>query len=937
MSTPENDQELAKGDSALLTSLLNVENNALHNRYFTAKDKLTDVYTYAPKLKSLIENIKRLDQIDLARGKGLYKHFIYSRLKNNKGIKLAESVFTIIKSEGYDVYTSNKDTKTLLKEFNERVDNPNAKPPTRDNRKGEEIRFIGLSVNHKEGLDLFDVKYAHIFEEPSTKTDLAQIIGRGTRWCGQSGLDFPWDLNVYIYRLLIPQSMRNIYRNGKVSLDYDYLSDLYNQYKVGHGDIIDRFTQYAHYMSVDFGLTQEYIKLKPIGNILLMPIRLESPAQYTTVSTFKPYTMNINDMKRYDEETKNVRDFLTNQQFLNDVNNAKKKDYSEPVVEEIPDNEDDIIRLALDLLRTGRGVSSSSSFQPVNTMVLKQIPKKGIIGNILSFVKSMDTGTYNNSSSIYKIIDKKDCTVMIGKAKQSNEKAILMTYPVIKGDNLYNFCFLKSELLELIDKDGLFTVDMMIEIQQNLNRRSITDISISKKMSEEFKSAVIASNDQFFTKTTVEKSLMTIVLDMMTGYLQYTSVDVNAGLFYKFLNFSRNTIVGLLKVPLQMMSFVLSHPTLSVVFMILLKITKVVLCIYTSGMEKAIIKHTIKSLTVSMGNSPLAVAFKTLLTSVAECASDSLKAMLTGGVGITAALTTCLGKFGFESFNLSTSAMWIMSTVVSTLKFTMKKLTTFDMSSLMVLQGIIVNPYPTVAKLVFGIEEVYGPLTEEQASKRNPYLETISFYMKGDLNMLTVAVVLQLLPYRFMKWIIAKLIDMTYSIKSLTSVNKMMVGLSEYIETVKGDVSTCLDLVIWILNTYVHYEIVWYIIREMKVLFMDVMPCLFAKIKGYFMRLYDASAKDEFVDCCTSDIRSAIELVMRDEFSKKQPTSPNNPPNNPLLDLAQSATPRPKPKGFFSSILNRVGLDDDDGKRIMTRSKTKKRDGTKQKRKRRSH
>ena len=123
----------------------------------------------------------------------------------------------------------------------------------------------------------------------------------------------------------------------------------------------------------------------------------------------------------------------------------------------------------------------------------------------------------------------------------------------------------------------------------------------------------------------------------------------------------------------------------------------------------------------------------------------------------------------------------------------------------------------------------------------------------------------------------------------------------------------------------------------MKVLFMDVMPCLFAKIKGYFMRLYDASAKDEFVDCCTSDIRSAIELVMRDEFSKKQPTSPNNPPNNPLLDLAQSATPRPKPKGFFSSILNRVGLDDDDGKRIMTRSKTKKRDGTKQKRKRRSH
>ena len=74
--------------------------------------------------------------------------------------------------------------------------------------------------------------------------------------------------------------------------------------------------------------------------------------------------------------------------------------------------------------------------------------------------------------------------------------------------------------------------------------------------------------------------------------------------------------------------------------------------------------------------------------------------------------------------------------------------------------------------------------------------------------------------------------------------------------------ASCLRLLSWIMNTYKHHEIIWYIIREMKVLFTETIPCLYGKIKGYVMRQYDPNYKDEFVDCCLSDIQLAIKYVL---------------------------------------------------------------------------
>ena len=106
--------------------------------------------------------------------------------------------------------------KSILKKFNQRPDNVY----------GELARFIIMDSGFKEGIDLFDIKYIHIFEPQTTGADQKQVIGRGTRTCGQKGLVFNptkgWPLYVFNYDLSIGEVITDIYKQ----LQYIYtLSD----------------------------------------------------------------------------------------------------------------------------------------------------------------------------------------------------------------------------------------------------------------------------------------------------------------------------------------------------------------------------------------------------------------------------------------------------------------------------------------------------------------------------------------------------------------------------------------------------------------------------------------------------------------------------------------------------------------------------------------
>lgn len=190
---------------------------------FNKKELLSNLYYLSPKMQSLVNKIKELDQADLQKDGTYYKHVIYSDVAGMYGAKMVASVFLanedfnmvfdkdmkIDDNKRYNNFFSFgllttstvfqkpypvKLKKDLLSKFNERP----------SNSYGNNIRFMIIDSGYKEGIDLFDVKYMHILEPLTTKAEHTQVIGRCTRYCGQNGLPFNkgWKLHIFRYNLI---------------------------------------------------------------------------------------------------------------------------------------------------------------------------------------------------------------------------------------------------------------------------------------------------------------------------------------------------------------------------------------------------------------------------------------------------------------------------------------------------------------------------------------------------------------------------------------------------------------------------------------------------------------------------------------------------------------------------------------------------------------
>ena len=232
----------------------NIDNNFKFDKNSFNPENLNNSLQFrSPKMSQLLNNIKTLDELDQKNHGKKFKHFIFSDVKEGGyGAKIIASVFTangfnnvikarkIPKQAKLKLYIDSQDNdnnfgllssnsvfgtnfnekikKELLKLFNQRPDNIN----------GKKLRFIIFDSGFKEGIDLFDVKYVHIFEPSMTIADLKQTIGRATRTCGQKGLDFipniGWPLYVYNYYLTVPTLTQNSFSISK-SLTFNDNSD----------------------------------------------------------------------------------------------------------------------------------------------------------------------------------------------------------------------------------------------------------------------------------------------------------------------------------------------------------------------------------------------------------------------------------------------------------------------------------------------------------------------------------------------------------------------------------------------------------------------------------------------------------------------------------------------------------------------------------------
>lgn len=200
-----------------------------------------------------LELIEEGEEEDSIKGgaKKMPKKKMYQKIEFLSPAKLRETqfdnFFLLSSVDVYDQTISVKDKKHILQTFNARPENVH----------GENIRFIIMDSGFKEGIDLFDIKYVHIFEPPVNSADKKQVIGRGTRTCGQKGLDFHptrgWPLHVYVYDLEIPESLQNQFMGSKTAMEI-YLQSLHIDIRLS--EFTSDLEKTVVYGAVDHDLTK---------------------------------------------------------------------------------------------------------------------------------------------------------------------------------------------------------------------------------------------------------------------------------------------------------------------------------------------------------------------------------------------------------------------------------------------------------------------------------------------------------------------------------------------------------------------------------------------------------------------------------------------------------------------------------------------------------
>jgi len=220
--------------------------NRFNKKRFSVQETDKLIPIASPKLEAMLQNIEALDKNDRTVFGKTFKHFIFSDIKLlGYGAKIisagliARGWKNILKPEVRKTKKGNPKPYIVVdvpkgsvgRNFAVLSSTPMWESPFShvlkkevlgvynkrpDNVYGEDCRLIVLDSGFKEGIDLFDVRYVHLFEPLMTAADMTQALGRATRLCGQKGLDFipqqGWPLHVFKYSQSIPEELQTAYK-----------------------------------------------------------------------------------------------------------------------------------------------------------------------------------------------------------------------------------------------------------------------------------------------------------------------------------------------------------------------------------------------------------------------------------------------------------------------------------------------------------------------------------------------------------------------------------------------------------------------------------------------------------------------------------------------------------------------------------------------------
>ena len=196
------------------------------------------------------ESMKGGDHPD--RNKKMYNKIMFRDEDELQKTKY-DNFFLLSSVDVYDQSITVKDKKRILDTFNKRPENIH----------GENIRFIIMDSGFKEGIDLFDVRYVHIFEPSVNNADEKQVVGRSTRTCGQKGLEFHptqgWPLHVFVYDLAIPEPLQRQFLGSKTAMELYMQSLNIDVRKIEFGNDLEQTVIFG---SVDYELNRKIHSFK---------------------------------------------------------------------------------------------------------------------------------------------------------------------------------------------------------------------------------------------------------------------------------------------------------------------------------------------------------------------------------------------------------------------------------------------------------------------------------------------------------------------------------------------------------------------------------------------------------------------------------------------------------------------------------------------------
>jgi hypothetical protein len=226
---------------------------------------------YSPKMNAMLTNIKK--------SKGIV--VIYSQFRRLEGIEIFSRVLL---ANGYNKFNSNSRENTNTFAIYSGVEDLKEKNKMLkvirhlDNKQGEQIKILFLSMAGAEGISLKNVREIHIMEPYWNDAKIEQVIGRGRRMDSHSDLPAS-ENNLEIFRYnttFTPEQKKNIRDKGNLSTDLYVYNLALNKKK-----IIDQILDIMQETAIDCTLnnysncysfgTQSKKTDNPIDNLAFKP------------------------------------------------------------------------------------------------------------------------------------------------------------------------------------------------------------------------------------------------------------------------------------------------------------------------------------------------------------------------------------------------------------------------------------------------------------------------------------------------------------------------------------------------------------------------------------------------------------------------------------------------------------------------------------------